>query len=71
MESLIKPKLDFQIRKDQNSNVYLDFEASYACGSCNYMVIGTFKSQPICVIVEPFFKTSCMQDKFNLVDLPM
>ena len=66
-----RPKLDFQIRKDENLNVYLDFEPSFACSCCNSMVIGTFKSQPICVIVEPFYKTSCMQDEFNLVDLPL
>ena len=66
-----RPRRDFQLRKDENSNVFLDIDYSFICHQCSSIVYGSFVSSPICIITEPFYETTSLEDEFNLLDIPM
>ena len=65
------PKSSFQLKKNQNSNTYLDFDTFVNCRHCSKVVYGSFSSSPFCLIVEPFYTTTRLEEEFNLLDLPM
>ena len=66
-----RPQSDYQLRKDENANVYLDFDPSFVCSCCKSSVLGSFKSQPICIVADPFYETLGIDEEFNLVDIPI
>ena len=68
---LVCQESDYQLRKDENANVYLDFDPLFVCFCCKSSVLGSFKSQPICIVAKPFYETLGIDEEFNLVEIPM